>query len=125
MTINEKLLPIKTLYENATGTKNNITLADTIENYKYIGVFVRNNSNNFLHAEQKFFTNYSTSASIQLNLLSNGNGAVDVKGLRCLINGSSLNMSYYYKATIIGGQTPSTATGTNPDMYIYKVIGYK
>lgn len=125
MKINEKLLQPTTLYENATGTNSNITLSQTIANFKYIEVFVRNNENNFLHAGQKFYTNNSTSINIQLNLLSNGNGAADVKGLRCLINGTSLTMSYFYKATIISGQTPSSGTGTNSGLYIYKIVGYK
>ena len=114
-----------TLYEDNTGTKNNIILSDSIANYNYIEVFVRNSGNDFLMPGQKFYTKKSSIASIQLNLSSTGNGAADVKGLRCIINGTNMDMSYFYKVTLQSGQTPSGGTGTNNELLIYKVLGYK
>lgn len=113
------------LYSNTTGTVGNISLDDNISNYKTIEIFVRNNNNNFLYPGQRFYTNNSSSVSLQLNLCSNGSGAADIKGLRCLISNSSLTMSYFYKAVIVSGQTPYGGTGTNSELYIYRIVGYK
>ena len=116
---------IATLYEDATGTTGNIVLNDTISNYKYIEFFVRNSGNDFLHAGQKFYTNNSSQAKIYLDLVSNGNGVIDLRALRCIIDGANVTMSYFYKALVLSGQTPSGGTNNNTEQLIYKIIGYK
>ena len=125
LSVNPILQGIEVLYEDAVGTKNNITLSDSIANYNYIEVFVRNSGNEYLLPGQKFYTNKSSIARIQLNVSNSGNGAYDLRGLRCIIEGTSMTMSYYYRVAIISGSTPSGGSSTNTENLIYKVIGYK
>ena len=113
------------LYESATGTTGSITLSDTIENYKYIEIYVTNTGNGFLVPAQRFCTNNASSVSLYLDLSNNGNGAYVGIGERCLINGTSLTKSYYYGLDVISGQTPKNGSSTNSNYSIYKIVGYK
>lgn len=123
--INTKVLEPTILYENSTGTIGSLTLNDSIANYRYIEIYMINKNNSFIMPSQRFYTNNQAEVNLQLNLSSNGSGAATLAGLRYLINGTAMTNSYYYQVNVIGGSTPSGGSGTNSNMAVVKVLGYK
>ena len=124
--INYKLLEPTLLYESTTGgTIGSLVLEDSIVNYRYIEIYMINKNNSFIMPAQRFYTNNQAEVSLQLNLSSNGSGAATLAGLRYLINGTAMTNSYYYQVNVIGGSTPSGGSGTNSNMAVVKVLGYK
>ena len=63
------------LYENTNGSNGNITLNDSVENYKYIEISAYKSDDNSLFPTQKFYNNYQNCVA-DFNATYNVNGGI-------------------------------------------------
>lgn len=105
------------LYEDTTGTTDNITLNDEIENYNYFEIesYVGYSSANVYTNTGKL--PIATKSRIHISNLFIGTNGVQIYNKRVAISGKSLS--------VISDRTYSSAVIEGPYTYITKVIGYK
>lgn len=111
------------LYENASGSNGNITLSNSLSNYRFVDiVFTRTNKD--IIKVLRFDTSSTVLTLDTQNLASNREVYFSVAKYEP--SGASLNLStfkdYYQSAN---GQSWNSNTGSSSSIYIMKVIGYK
>lgn len=110
------------LYENSTGTSNNLTLTDSIDNYKYIEIYTKQeNYTNGYKCEKVYepngkkvminYTRYEPTSPARLQSF----------GISVTFSGTSGTVGDKF-GFITGGQTYGT---TGDSIKIVKVLGYK
>lgn len=112
------------LYENTTGTTNNLTLSDNIENYDEFEV-----QSYVLYSNTPVYTNtgkipVSSAGRVHLNVFFVGaNSQFSIFGKRISIvnNNVSVNSDRSYVANVGGSSSGTEGNYT----YITKIIGYK
>ena len=105
------------LYENANGSNGNITLNDSVENYRYIEVYYRNNDNRY---NSKKFYKINGKYVVLDSYYSASNDIVWKQQTR-LFDGKQFN--------VISNAEVSNATisyiKTNSNTFVMLIIGYK
>ena len=103
------------LYDNISGSNSNITLNDSVENYKYIEVFYRNNDN--YYTSRKFYKPNGKKIILDMTTPNTSNTAII---WTTVYNISDSSLSIYFSRRLLNG----TTTTTNY-IYITRVVGYK
>ena len=112
------------LYDNATGTNNNVTLSDNINNYSYIEVYFKRSTSttNPGYSSTKF---YPSSETITLTSSYLGISAALIYSTNYVVSGTNLSLQYYMnlRITLPGGNIVVEQDTNN--LYITRVVGYK
>lgn len=107
----------KVLYSNTTGTTGNITLSDSVENYKYIEIRYKGIN------EEEYSTNKITTKS--LSRIHLNSFFITIGGLLNVANGrigiSANTLTWTNNRTIIDGQYDESGN----KIKIIEVVGYK
>lgn len=117
------LQPVE-LYNNVSGTTENIALSDSIANYSFYEIyFSRGTGNNLISASSvKMTTDLITNVS--LTLVAYLNNITRIYTANISISGTNLTRNYTRYVNI-----PNSGTGIDGNaensVYIYKVLGYK
>lgn len=122
----ENLKPV-TLYDNATGTIDNVTLTDSAGNYSYLEIYITDNGNTNIDCVKICNPNGKT---VALNCTSGYKGSsssniyLEIRTKTVKIDGTSItNISYgMFVAT---NKTITTNDRTSNKIKIIKVLGYK
>lgn len=120
--LSEKLAYTETvLYENAEGTRADITLTDDSTNYKYIDVFFKNGDdfNNFVR-----LTNLSTAQNFCLStpFINENTLRLNFASSIKKIQNNTITNAYFGEAIISSSVSEVYAEN---NIYITKVVGYK
>lgn len=111
------------LYENASGSNGNITLSDSLSNYKFVDIVFTRTIKDIIKV-LRFDTSSTVLTLDTQNIASNREVYFAVAKYEP--SGASLNLSgfkdYYQSAN---GQSWNSNTGSSSSIYIMKVIGYK
>lgn len=119
----ENLTPVS-LYDEPTGSTTAFALSDTITNYKYIEIMAKKTDDYELFPTQKFYTNNQDNIMLLYNAGYGVIGGAYVAGQVFTISGTSVTFTRYYRAIVVGGQTPYAASSTT-NVMVLKIIGYK
>lgn len=118
-TLDEHLIPT-TLYENVTGNAGNLTLTDSIENYKFYEIYFSREGNNYssIRMSTDFLSNIQLLVTVYLGNITR------LYTDSITISGTSLTRDY--SRYINFPNSPTTYNvGANTGLLIYKIIGYK
>lgn len=120
---NARLLPNEfILYESTNGSNGNITLNDSVTNYKYIEILYRNNDSVFNSVKIET----PNGKVVSLSALTVTGGVIYAKTKAVAINNNTISTKWtngHVEYRIDGAGC--THLGTNNYIYITKVIGYK
>lgn len=117
--------PKKVLYENASGTYTNITLNDTLANYKYYEIIFTLGGSQYSTGKLSARNGYPYLVA-NANVYENGAYYLKTQSELLVISGKTITRQEAYVSKVqINGQVAvgSTASGTNL-VYITQVIGY-
>lgn len=117
------LTPVS-LYDDPTGSTTTFALSDTITNYKYIEIMAKKTDDDGLFPTQKFYTNNQNNIMLLYNASYGVSGGAYIGGQVFTISGTSVTFTRYYRAIVVGGQTPYAASSTT-NVSVLKIIGYK
>ena len=117
----QSLIPV-TIYENSSGNIGNITLDDSIENYRKIKIYGIASGDGALHVSQEFLTDNQNNIEIQINWNVNGNGIVYPSGTHYTINGTAMTMDYHYRIGLYGSNQGYDSSTNN--FAVVKIEGY-
>ena len=113
----------KALYEDETGTTGNITLNDSIENYKRIKVY-----GYFYHTNKaKFCKEFLVEANSQIDLTGvsyNGGSYTYLNTETATMSGTSITRGTQYENRLGAGGTDNLRA-SGQTVFITKVVGYK
>lgn len=105
------------LYENSNGSNGNITLNDSVDNYKYIEVYYKNNDNRY--NSKKFYD--INGKYIVLDSYYSSNSDIVWKQQTRLFNGTQFNLV----ANAECSAADITHIKTNSNTFVTLVLGYK
>lgn len=120
----ENIHPVKTLYDNASGTTGTVTLSESASNFSYLEIFYGKNNAELSHST-KIAIGRTTGAC-----LSNSYGTSTnfwQMQLRVVnVNGTSItNNTGYNNGGVNMGNTPYITFYSTVETRIYRVIGYR
>ena len=116
----EDQLPIETvLYNNSDGDNGDITLSDSVANYKYIEIYYMDNNGRDGGYAKLYNIN---GKNFDINLIEAGSSNTFIRRTGYTANGTSLIVGQ--KGFVNMGTSNSTTTGTNY-LYITRVVGLK
>lgn len=119
---NLEVMKVYDLYNNSSGTQSTIILSDSSENYEYIEIYFRNNTN--CYDVSKIYNANGRSISLNTSEISFGKSRGYVKVGKILFSGNTVTFTNDAgQVTLIGADTPQFSTGEI--MWIYKIVGYK
>lgn len=106
-----------TLYDNNSGSAENITLSDNVENYKYIEIYYKDEVNAILCQKT-----YNNSAILTISRFAS-DGANFQPSRTIQLSQNKITTTRYGKVTITNSGSVSVSSTNN--IYITRVIGYK
>lgn len=110
------------LYENSIGTSNNLTLTDSIDNYKYIEIYTKQENYTNGYKCQKVYDPKGKKVMINYARYESTSPArLQTFGMSVTFSGASGTVGDKF-GFITGGQTYGT---TGDSIKIVKVLGYK
>lgn len=117
----------ETLYNNEQGSNGTITLSKSIDNFDYIEVFFKDNTNTMIKSIKKPKTNINfwLPLSFTTFYISNNVNYTDIRMRGIQISGTSLyNVANSYGYINFPGSNPASQWNDNY-IYVIKVIGYR
>lgn len=111
------------LYSSDEGTTGNLTLLDSVANYKYIEISGVTQDGTIL-SSQKFYSNKASNFTIQYNTTYNVSGGVYPSGAKYKFNGNTMTVDFYYRVLTAEGAGISYSSDVN-DIKITRIVGHR
>ena len=114
------ILSQNVLYENASGSKSNITLSDSAANYEYLEIFFRDND--YDYNSVKVYSPNGKRVSL-ISQYNNGSNTIWLKTSLYTISGTTISSSNSVEVKLVNNSSIIVWDGNN--IYITRVVGYK
>lgn len=108
------------LYEDETGVNTTVNLNESVENYKYVDIFFRDDNN--IYDTKRFLVKNGAWYSLQIIQYSEDSSNVIIRGKNIQLNADKIYNGKY--CAVLLSASGNTLYWNN-NIYICKVIGYK